>query len=243
MSRYMYDLAGADARLRFSPFCWRVTLALVHKGLEFERLAWRFTEKDRLAFTGQEPESSRKVPVLLDTDGTAVSDSLAIFDYLDRTYPGAPLIGDGPARGRFMFVRHWSETALAPAILKTVAKDLFDLLDPADQPYFRESREARLGCTIEAFQDRDAGLKQLGQALAPVRALLGEAAFIDGERPGGADYLVFSMLMWGQATSRVDLLSEDQVVADWFARLRQWAEDAGVSCDLARELGAHPSEH
>ncbi|MGL4964315.1 MAG: hypothetical protein ACRC67_24000 [Inquilinus sp.] len=46
----LYELAGADAALRFSPHCWKTRMALAHKGLEADRLPWRFTEKDAIAF-------------------------------------------------------------------------------------------------------------------------------------------------------------------------------------------------
>ena len=32
----LYDLAGAEADRRFSPFCWRTKMALAHKGLDVE---------------------------------------------------------------------------------------------------------------------------------------------------------------------------------------------------------------
>ena len=41
----MYDLAGADPALRFSPYCWRMRMALAHKGLAVETVPWRFTER------------------------------------------------------------------------------------------------------------------------------------------------------------------------------------------------------
>src|SRR5436190_1793424 len=49
MAIKLYDLAGAEDDRRFSPYCWRVKMALKHKGLDFETIAWRFTEKDALA--------------------------------------------------------------------------------------------------------------------------------------------------------------------------------------------------
>ena len=49
----MYDLAGADAARRFSPFCWRTRMALAHKGLDVETIPWRFTDKQAIAFSGQ----------------------------------------------------------------------------------------------------------------------------------------------------------------------------------------------
>ena len=48
MTIQMYDLAGADPAVRFSPYCWRTRMALAHKGLAVESVPWRFTEKDRL---------------------------------------------------------------------------------------------------------------------------------------------------------------------------------------------------
>jgi len=32
----LYDLAGAEDDLRFSPNCWRIKMALEHKGLTVE---------------------------------------------------------------------------------------------------------------------------------------------------------------------------------------------------------------
>lgn len=65
----LYDLAGASDELRFSPNCWRIKMALAHKGLSVEAVPWRFVEKEAIAFSGQ-----KTVPVLVDAD-TVVSDS------------------------------------------------------------------------------------------------------------------------------------------------------------------------
>ena len=81
MSMQLYDLAGAEPERRFSPYCWRTKLALVHKGLAAETIPWRFMDKDVIAFSGQE-----KVPVLID-GGNVISDSWAIATYLEKTYP------------------------------------------------------------------------------------------------------------------------------------------------------------
>ena len=60
MGLQLYDLAGAEPERRFSPYCWRTKLALMHKGLQFDTIPWRFTDKDAIAFSGQ-----GRVPVLL----------------------------------------------------------------------------------------------------------------------------------------------------------------------------------
>ena len=49
MAITLYDLCGRDERLRFSPYCWRVRMALAHKGLDYTTVAWRFQEKEELA--------------------------------------------------------------------------------------------------------------------------------------------------------------------------------------------------
>ena len=82
----MYDLAGADPDLRFSPYCWRTRFALAHKGLPVETMPWRFTDRDAIAFSGQ-----AKVPVIQD-GGKVVSDSWAIAEYLEEQLPASDAV-------------------------------------------------------------------------------------------------------------------------------------------------------
>src|SRR5436190_21355793 len=91
MAIKLYDLAGAEDDRRFSPYCWRVKMALKHKGLDFETVPWRFTEKEALA-----PYKSTTVPVLVD-GSQSVYDSWAIALYLDEVYPSRPRLFGGTA--------------------------------------------------------------------------------------------------------------------------------------------------
>ena len=43
MTILLYDLVGQDTSRPFSPHCWKTTMALAHKGLEFSRVATPFT--------------------------------------------------------------------------------------------------------------------------------------------------------------------------------------------------------
>ncbi len=61
MSIQMYDLAGEDPKRRFSPFCWRIKLALAHKRLDVETIPWRYADKAALVFANWD-----RVPVLVD---------------------------------------------------------------------------------------------------------------------------------------------------------------------------------
>lgn len=85
--RELFELCGADPERVFSPYCWRVRLALAHKGLDWQSRSTRFTDKDLIALSGQ-----KLVPVLID-EGETVHDSLAIFAHLDQRYPQRPLLG------------------------------------------------------------------------------------------------------------------------------------------------------
>jgi glutathione S-transferase len=215
MSMILYDLAGADPDLRFSPYCWRTKFALEHKGLFAETMPWRFTEKDALAFSGQ-----AKVPVLRDGSVT-VSDSWAIAEYLDAEYP-APLLFGGPAgKAHARFVNAWADGVLVGAIARFIVRDLLDVIDPKDRPYFRSTREQRFGMTLEEVQaGREARLPAFRDVLMPVRLTLRAQPWLGGSAPSYADHIVAGTLMWPWCVSSFPLLAEDDPVSEWFGRVR-----------------------
>ena len=209
--RKLYDLAAADPDIRFSPYCWRAKLALAHKGLTAETIPWRFTEKDVIAFSG-----SKLVPVLVD-DEKVVSDSQAIAEYLEATYPDAPsLFGDAETRALTLFIKNWTEMTLNPATAKLVVPDIFEIIDPKDKAYFRESREARLGMSIEALAaQRSQHLPVFLSLLAPLRQTLKGQKFLAGDTPRYADHIVFGALQWAVKTSSTALLEAGDPITLW----------------------------
>jgi len=211
----LYDLAGADANLRFSPYCWRAKLALAHKGLVAETVPWRFTEKDAIAFSGQD-----RVPVLVDGSKT-IPDSWAIATYLDEAYPDRPaLFGGAAARAATRFLNSWADMVLNPGIIRFVLADIFQQIDPKDRDYFRTSREKRFGMTIEAYgADRDKYLPVFRNSLAPVRTTLAAQPYLAGERPAYADYIVFGGFQWARCISRFPLLEADDPIVSWRDRM------------------------
>jgi hypothetical protein len=94
----LFDLAGAESARRFSPYCWRIKLALAHKGLTAETIPWRFTDKDAIAMSGQ-----GRVPVLLDGD-KVVSEFLGYCELPGRLLSGSAFLvrwGRSAARHAF----------------------------------------------------------------------------------------------------------------------------------------------
>jgi glutathione S-transferase len=215
MALLLYDLAGADERRRFSPYCWRIHLALKHKGLPFETRPWRFTEKEALARSG-----GTTVPVLVDGERWT-SDSWQIAEALDAQYADRPALFDGAAGWQHArLTKHWVEGALFPLLLRMLAQDIHDRIHEKDKAYFRASREKRFGMTLEAYvAERDRAREQFRQALTPLRRVLAEQPFVCGKAPAFADYIAFGALQWARCVSPYPVLAEDDAVVPWRERM------------------------
>jgi len=207
----LYELAGAEEDRRFSPYCWRIVMALRHKGLDFEGVAWHFTDKDAIAFAGTD-----KVPVLVDGEA-AIHDSPAIADYLEKTYPGHPSLFGGPeAEALSRFYVDWTDLVLQGALFRLIVADIPPLLAPIDAEYFRRTREARVGTTLEEFcAGSDAKVEALRQSLAPLRRTLTHQPFLAGSKPAWADYIVFGAFQWARCVSPIKLLAENDPLYRW----------------------------
>jgi glutathione S-transferase len=214
MSIVLYDLAGADPDLRFSPYCWRTRFALAHKGVPVETVPWRFTETDAIAFSGQ-----GKVPVIQDA-GTTVSDSWAIAEYLEDQYPTPTLFGGATGKAHAQFINAWADGVLMGGIARFIVRDLFDIIDPKDRAYFRTSRESRFGKTLEAVQDgREDRLAAFRDLLLPVRLVLRRQDWLGGAAPSYADHILAGTLMWPRCASRFALLEDSDPVSKWLDRV------------------------
>ncbi|MEZ5651621.1 MAG: glutathione S-transferase family protein [Burkholderiaceae bacterium] len=215
MTIRLYDLAGADAGLRFSPHCWKVRMALAHKGLAHETMPWRFTDTDAIAFSGQ-----GKVPVLRDGD-EVVSDSFEIACFIERRYPRAPSLFGGPqGEAVARFVNAWADATLLGPVGSMVLADIERALADADRDYFRRSREARFGDTLENVQaGREQRLPAFRASLTPLRLTLKRQPFLAGEAPNYADYCAFGAFQWARCVSAFELLADDDPVHGWRERL------------------------
>jgi glutathione S-transferase len=215
MAITMYDLAGTDSNRRFSPFCWRARMALAHKRLDVDTVPWRFTEKDKLPA----PNDGR-VPVIVD-DGRVVHDSSAIAEYLEERYPNRPSLFPGAAvRGLSKFVQNWTETVLQVGLVRLVVLDIWKHIGPADQAYFRQSREQRFGVSLEeVVKDREARLPAFRASLDPLRRTVERLEYICGGAPAYADYIVFGAFQWARAISDFELVATDDPVYAWRNRM------------------------
>ena len=211
----LFDLAGEDDELRFSPNCWRTRLALAHKGLAVDTVAWRFTEKDAIAPSGQ-----GKVPVLV-AGQRWLHESWDIAEYLEDHYPQRPsLFGCAQGRASARFVNQWASDVLHPAVARCIIADIPPALHAKDRHYFRTTREAAFGRSLEAIgAERGAALATLRQTLAPLRGVLARQDFIAGAQPAYADHAAFGAFQWARVLGTPQLAASDDPVAAWVERM------------------------
>ena len=229
MTLKLYERVGKQDNHRPSPFSWRTKFALAHKGLKpEENVPVRFTDKEIIAFSGQ-----GFVPVLVDGE-TVVPDSWAIACYLEDAYPDRPSLFGGP-QGRAMtaFMNRWADSVLNLAIFPLIIADLRANIDPRDQDYFRETREKRLGKTIEDFvAERPAYEANLAKVLVPLRQHLKAEPFVCGEAPAYGDYIAFSAFQWARCSSPTPLLAPDDGLHRWLSVMTDLHD--GLACSLLR---------
>jgi glutathione S-transferase len=214
MAILLYDLVGADAGRPFSPHCWKAKMALAHKGLEFDTVPTPFTSVPKV-----EGGASKTVPVIRDGD-KVVADSFAIALYLEDAYPDRPtLFGGAGGKAMARFVERWSQLTIHPFEGAAAVLDIHRRLAAPDQAYFRQSREARFGRSLEdVTAARDAGLAAYRASLEPLRSMLVYQPFIGGTSPLFADYIVFGAFQWVRVTSTYPFLADGDPVAAWFER-------------------------
>jgi glutathione S-transferase len=222
MTIRLYDLAGRDPDLRFSPYCWRVKMALAHKGLSWQSIPWHFTDKDQLP----QPNAGT-VPVLVD-GRNVVGDSWTIAEYLDRQYPDQPLFACEQSRAISLLIKFWIEKSVHPLITRMGVGDFMATLVDKDQPYFRESRTKRLGMPLEqVMSNREQTREQFRAALEPLRSMLADQPFVAGADPAYADYIVFGTLQWLRCGSPFPGLTRDDPVFAYRERLLDMFDGLG----------------
>ncbi|MCF3641511.1 glutathione S-transferase family protein [Rhizobium sp. TRM95111] len=229
MTRLLYALCGEDKARQFSPHVWKTVLSLAHKGLDYETVPVAFT-----AIPEIEGGCTKTVPLLRDGD-RLVRDSFDIALYLDEAYPDRPsLFGGAGGQAMARFIENWSQSTLHMAITRIAILDIHGMLAPADQAYFRRSREERLGASLEeiAAAGRDE-IEAFARKLQPLRNMLKLQPFIGGGSPLFADYIVFGALQWLRLTAGVEVLKNDDPVAEWYGRLLDLHDGLGRNAKVA----------
>jgi glutathione S-transferase len=210
----LYELTLENGRSA-SPYVWRIRYALAQKEIPYESVMLGFTDIPQ-AFGGR----CKTVPVI-EHDGTLLVDSWDIAEYLDRTFhTGVPLFSSAVELAMCKLMDAWFAPSVARRMLLVYVLDVHNAAKPEDRAYFRQSREARLQSSLEAVvENRDATLKELREALAPLRTHLRRFPYLGGARPNYADYIALGAFLWVGSVSTLPILArDDEVLRDWLER-------------------------
>jgi glutathione S-transferase len=210
----LWELGGRH-EARFSTFSWRTRMALHHKALDFKAHPVAVSDKQALAFSGQ-----NKVPIVKFGD-RVIFDSWDIAVFLEREFPDRPSLFGGPAGEQLAyFFNLWTDREIVPGLVPYLMLDVLDCVDEPDQRHLRGQIEGIFKKPLEElYGEREKALQLLGKKLAPVRKMLARAPFLGGAAPAYADYILFGTLQWARIVSEAQVLAPDDVLSAWFSRL------------------------
>lgn len=209
----LWELGGRNDR-RYSLFSWRTRMALAHKELAFDSRPVCMSDKAAIAFSG-----GKTVPVIRDGD-SVVRDSWKIAEHLESRYPQKSLFGGEIGRGVSHALNTWVDRALVGLMLQVLAPDIHERVDPADAEHFRAMAERATKKTLDELRSgREEALQRLGRGLEPMQALLKRQAYVCGELPAYADYVLFSIFQWARVMSQRELLAPEDPLSAWRERV------------------------
>jgi glutathione S-transferase len=140
-----------------SPFALSAFVALREKGLPFELATVDLGAKENRQAAYAAISLTRRVPTLIH-DGFALSESSAIAEYLEETFPGARLYpADRQARARARQIQAWLRSDLLPLRRERPTEVIFyGVRKPPLSAEARASAE-KLFAVAEALIPRDGG--------------------------------------------------------------------------------------
>lgn len=148
---------------------YRVRIALNLKGLDYERVEVSLIAGEQKSDEYLAQNAQGFVPMLV-ADGETIIQSLAIIDWLDRTFPEPQLIPDEPM-----------PRAVALAQAQVVASDIHPLNNLRVLKYL--TRDLGLN---EQTKDRWIA-RWIAEGFEALEAMAGEGRYLGGDTPGIAD--------------------------------------------------------
>jgi glutathione S-transferase len=209
----LFELGAANGR-RYSQFSWRTRMALAHKGLAFDTVAVRVSDKAAIGFSGQD-----KVPILKDGEHV-VSDSWKIAEYLEQTYPDRPaLFGGEIGHGLSRFINTLTDRQLIGKLVPALMLDVLGIVDAEDAAHLRKLERFFKKSMEEVAAQREASVADFRRALDPMRVTFRAQPFLCGAKPAYADYILFSVFQWARIVSTTELLEPEDALVAWRERM------------------------
>jgi glutathione S-transferase len=172
--------ADGESRLKLYTFViapnpTKVNVYLAEKGIEVEKVSVNLREGEQRSAEHLARNPLARLPVLELDDGSLLTESLAIIEYLEELHPEPPMIGRTPLeRARVREI----ERLVDLDVLMRVARIIHATRSPLGLPPNPAVAEPER--------------KRLPQVLAALEARIGEQPFLAGERPTIADCTLFA---------------------------------------------------
>ncbi|MBF2096761.1 MAG: glutathione S-transferase family protein [Gloeomargaritaceae cyanobacterium C42_A2020_066] len=194
-------------QFELSAYCEKVRLILDYKGLAYRKqeVVPGLGQMEVLQLSGQ-----RQVPVLKDGD-TVIPDSTAIALYLERQYPGRPLLPDDAyTRGLCLCLEAWADEVLMPKVRRvfvgalTQDAELRLALLPQETPDPLRVLVGGLPADLWQMVGSGVGLgiaevaaakQELREVLARLSGMLAGRPYLLGDSPTLADLTVASLTL------------------------------------------------
>ncbi|MCB1214985.1 MAG: glutathione S-transferase N-terminal domain-containing protein [Deltaproteobacteria bacterium] len=212
------------------PFCCKVKATLRYKGIDYETIEVHPLNKKEISFS----KDYRKVPILVDQDGTQINDSTPIMRYLDQHYNGRQVFEQsGEAQQEEDQWIDWSDKvlvrALPPLIYRSIpeALEAFDYITQEGKFSWIQQRLVKYsGALVMKMVAKKTAKEQgitdaenhLKKCLSDWESALGERKFLGKDKPNGADLAIYGVL------NSVENLSAFKWVKS-NPKLKQWYED------------------
>ncbi|KAJ7134418.1 glutathione S-transferase [Mycena epipterygia] len=204
-----YDIPSTAPGCAWSPNTWKIRYALNLKGLAYKTVWVEYPDiEDRCKAIGAAPTMIRKngtpyysLPVIQDPKtGVVVSDSDAIAEYLDSTYPDTPVllpVGTHTLQKTFRVAYDRATDSMIPYIMPAVA----GILRPRSEEYFVRTREASFGKKLSDMaptgEAHEAAWKEVEEGFGKVNRWFKEGdQFVMGDVLSLADLLIAGELQW-----------------------------------------------
>lgn len=153
-----------------SSAAYRVRIALALKGVAYEPVEIDLLNGEQRGAAWRTRNPQGLVPMLELADGTTITQSLAIIDWIDATFPAPPLVPRDPVR-----------RALALAQALVIAADIH----PIDNPRVLARLAEQFGADRAANDDWYR--HWIAEGFAALEAMAGDGALLGGDAPGLAD--------------------------------------------------------
>ncbi|XP_065878567.1 glutathione S-transferase U7-like [Euphorbia lathyris] len=180
-----------------SPFSNRVELALKLKGIPYQYIEEDLSNKSPLLLKSN--PIFKKIPVLIH-NGTPISESLLILEYIDETWPNIPILPNNPSQKAT--ARFWAQF-VDGKILGTASK----------------YRSAKL-------EEKEQIIEQVGDEMRVLEKELKGKKYFGGESIGYVDiaaFFILNMFLIREQVMEIGLISKQKfpVILEWMENMKE----------------------